>query len=77
VSNQSIEILLIQGPDGSLSAGIAPGSGVTFEQASAALKSFFAAIGTELPIADLGQPEKHIDDRAHRLAHRLGASHHS
>lgn len=76
MSNRSIEVVLIQGPDGSLSAGIAPDSGATFEEASAALKAFFATIGQELPIANRGEPEKHFDDRAHQIAHRLGASHH-
>lgn len=73
MSNESIEILLIQGPDGSLSAGV-PG-GATFERAGPALKRFFEAIGQELAIVAVSEPEQHLDDRQHRAAHRAGASH--
>jgi len=74
MSAETIEIILIQGPDGSLSAGIP--SGTTFEKAGPALKRFFRVIGTELPIVGLSEPEKHLDDKSHQVAHRLGASHH-
>ena len=73
--NQSVEIILIQGPDGSLSAAIAPGQGISFEQGAAALERFYATIGQEIPIAGQGRPEQHLDDKQHQTAHRLGAGH--
>lgn len=72
-SNDTIDIVLIQGPDGSISAGVP--SGATFEQAAPVLKKFFQVIGRELPIVAVGEPEKHLDDEQHRTAHRLGARH--
>jgi hypothetical protein len=74
MANESIEIILIQGPDGSLSAGVP--AGATFERAGPALQRFFQVIGRELPIVAVGEPEKHLDDRAHQTTHRLGQGHH-
>lgn len=54
-----IEVVLVFGPDGSVSAGIE--GGVDPEQADAALKRFFAALKVDsLPVVQLSEPERHV-----------------
>jgi len=62
----TVEIVLIFGPDGSLSAGI-PG-GIDPELAGPALNRFFADLKVDgLPVVQLSEPEKHIHGPAQFL----------
>jgi hypothetical protein len=57
--SDTVEIVLIYGPDGSLQAGI-PG-GVSFEQAAPALREFMANLKIDkLPVVRIGEEiERH------------------
>jgi hypothetical protein len=57
--SDTVEIVLIFGPDGSMQAGI-PG-GIDPERAGPALKRFFEYLKVDgLPVVQLSEPEKHV-----------------
>lgn len=58
--SESIEIVLLFGPDGQAQAAIPKGT--TFERAAPALKQFFEELGLgDLPIVMTGEIEQHAD----------------
>lgn len=75
-NNESIELVLVFGPNGELQAGVPDGA--TFEQAAPALKRFLASIGRpDLKIELKGEPESHRDGAEHLHVHAPGINDHT